>query len=832
MSRLGHKPGRSQRGSREILKPTLMMRSPLVPITVCLCGGIWLALLIPLNTAIWVGSGFILAAAAFIFSKNPRLATTCLLFCWIALGAAHFCVWRQDPVWAVQSRLAGGPSPAILHGFIRESLVDANSFGGKAQTTVVDLAHVRTPQGWLVLNGRLRATVDAGAALRAGDEVLMEGQWREAPQPSNPGQYDWKQALARAQITGLFEAKPYQPVVVLGNRFAFGWRNSIARLRLRLSRLIERYFSASCAGILQALVLGQKAGLADWLKRIFIETGTMHLLVISGANVALIALMAERIFRMVIFSWRLRFAGVAAVLGIYCLLTGSQPPVVRATVMAWVVLGAGLLDRPVCWANVLAAACCVMVLFNPCILWDPSAELSFAAVASLLLFYPRFNAAIARIFPLLSLPGLRWLVSSIAATVAVWIGLWPILADYFYLFAPVAIVANLVLAPLLSGITVAGLGLLGVSLAGFSAPLALGSSWISKAAEMAIQWTAICHRMPGGFWVVGLLPAWIVLGYYTLLFVSLCRQRLRLRLGSVFSLWVAFAVLAAGAYAAGLLRDSRWLYVDFIDVGHGDSILIQTPKGLRMLVDTGTQTAGSMRVLPFLRCRGVGSLDALLLTHPDEDHIGGAMALLPSVRIAAVFTNGAWDDTASAHSVARLIKTARIPQTVLCAGMRLSGDPGVAVEVLHPPCGLVPGVPPDGNDNSVVLRLQAGDVSFLLTGDIEEKGIPWLVKNEAMRQVDVLKVPHHGSRLGAAGEALFQAAHPQMAVISVGSAHGLPAAETQAALENLRIPVYTTSNLGGISLRTDGHCLQMRMFKKWKNRWQVVLPMKTGLPDD
>jgi competence protein ComEC len=245
-------------------------------------------------------------------------------------------------------------------------------------------------------------------------------------------------------------------------------------------------------------------------------------------------------------------------------------------------------------------------------------------------------------------------------------------------------------------------------------------------------------------------------------------------------------------------------------------------------VDAGTEEAGRFRVVPFLRYADITTLDALVLTHADADHLGGAIPLLHDFRVKRLLTNGVQDDTMSALAVRHLAQLHRIEQGTLSAGMRLGGDSDVAINVLHPPRGLVPGVDPASNDNSIVLKLTKGSVSVLLCGDIEEAGLPWLLREQEALRSTGLKIPHHGSRLGAAGERFFEAVQPQIAILSVGRLHHLPSPETVQALRQAGAQIYSTREDGAIHLRTDGRRLEVTTFRgNSKGKRQNAKPQGT-----
>ena len=807
------------------------MRAPLVLPTLALVAGILAGAHVRAPALPVLALGAVAAAGEIFWRRHPRRSAAALAVLWVCVGLVRVHVWLAHPEHALARTLPEAPGPVRLHAVVDSDPVgvfepdhmvsEVEPESGRA-ACVLRLLHVRDGRGWHPRAGRVRAIVQRPeGALAYGDEMVAEGEWFRVPAPGNPGEYDWRQALARQRIHGIVRVRPYDGIVRLESGQGSPVLAAAAGLRQRWERLLEEAFSAGDAGLLRSLLLGERGRLDERLKSAFVETGTIHLLVVSGFNVGLVALLFEWLFRLIGLPWRLRVVGSAAGIGLYALLTGLQPPVVRAMLMAWVVLGGLALDRNVSWPNTVAAAALAVLLVDPVELFEPSFQLSFGAVLSLLLFAPRAHAWLG---PRLAWVRPEWLARyislSIATTAAVWAGLAPVLAWYFYLLSPVSILANLTVGPLVSLLVIVG-----------TAVLAAGSvvpglvTWTAAPLHQLLQATTAMvlwlQSVPGGHWAVAAPPIAALLGYYGLVALSMARRRFGWTRAGVRIAWAFGAAAGLWTLVAARAIESRWLHLDVLDVGHGDSLLLRAPSGGALLVDAGTEEAGRFNVLPSLRALGVTTLDALVLTHPDEDHIGGAARLLTALPVRRLLTNGAQDDTMSARRIRRVTAERRIPAEALAAGMTLSLGPRMTVQVLHPPAGLVPGVEPAGNDNSAVLRVTMGSVSMLLTGDIEEAGLPVLLRNAAGLRSDVLKVPHHGSRLGLAGEALLAAVRPEIAVLSVGRLHHLPARETLDQLARQDVPTLSTRDAGAIQLRTDGTRLQVRTFKGGR-RWETI----------
>ena len=804
------------RNPHSAIRNAVFMNAPLVCVTIAFMVGILIGT--SMSWVGWVLIGCAVITAAFVFFKRAyrSWALMVLWFIWIGLGMLRVMLWYAHPAERLLEQLPIEQEQVRLHGIIWDDPTEIFSPDeALMQRCAIDVRHIKAGDGWHKQTGRVLATFhDKDKRVLYGDEVIVEGEWLRVPKPGNLGQYDWRASLARLRIHGLLRVRPFDGLVIMKHGQGYAWLALIFKIRQRWEWLIRKHFDEPQAGLLVSLLLGKRVALDDKLKDAFVQTGTIHLLVISGFNVGVIAALLELFLRILGIPWRARLCICALGLGFYALLTGMQPPVVRAMLMAWVVLGALALDRVIVWLNTLAFSALIILWANPMQLFDPSFQLSFGAVISLLMFTQKWTKGFMYLLGWLHpVRFRRYLSIGLGATSSIWVGLSPMLAWYFHIVSPVSMLANLLLAPLMSAMVAFGTSLLMFATV-FSAFMRWGS-WLLKllldATLLCVSW---CHTFPFGYWFVAHPSAWLFIGYYGLVGVSVLKRRIGWSTNRIILCWVAgmaaWIWIAVAAYAL----ESRWLRLDFLDVGHGDSIVVRTPGGRTLLVDAGSQEAGRFNLIPFLRFSGISRVDALILTHPDEDHLGGAIPLLENFHIDRLFTNGATDNTSSAHLVREHARANRVSEIVLSSGMTIMREHDLLIEVLHPPRGLVPGSIAGSNDNSIVLKLTKGSVSILLCGDIEEEGLPWLLKERKRLRSSVLQIPHHGSKLGGIGRELFEAVKPRFAILSVGRKHNLPAPETVRAIKDLGAGLLSTRDVGAISLRTDGKRLVIRTYRQ------------------
>ncbi len=780
--------------------------APLVPVALAFSLGILAAVSIPCGGHALLGLG--IAGGSFALCGRHRRGTALagLLALWACLGAVRFLAWQTHPDAGLSTYLTDDPQPVQLHGTVADDPADI--FGpheADGQAVLLTLLHVRTVAGWRSIHGRVRATFHAPKARVAyGDEILVEGSWSRVPAPSNPGQYDWNAALARQRIGGLLRVKSYDAVAILQHGHGQRWRAAVFWLRHRWEYLIDGAFGPRDAGLLRSLLLGERVALDDDLRAAFVETGTIHLLIISGFNVGLVAGLLEGLLRLIGCSWRLRPVLIAWCLGGYCVLTGWQPPVVRATLMAWIVLGALMLDRVISWSNTLAAAALAILWMNPTQLFDPGFQLSFGAVWCLLLLSGPWTAWLdARLRWLHPAWFRRYLAAGVSTTSAVWAGLSPVLAWYFHLVSPVSLLANLLLAPLMSTLIIGGTALL-ILAAAAEAVLSWGRAPLLLLLQATLRCVAWCHALPGGHWFIGTPSPPLLAGYYGVLGLSIWGTRRGWRAPRIIVCWMTAIAVWIGISIVARAADARWLQVDVLDVGHGDSICIRTPRGHTILVDAGSQEASRFRVVPYLRHIGITTLDALVLTQTDDGHVGGALPLVHAVRVERLLTNGLRDNAMSARRLRRAAAAQHIPEVTLASRMTLEAGSGVKIEALQAP---------EASARPAALRVTRGAVSILLTGDLETAGLPQPTAGGAVDGVIVLAMSQDSNRSGQGSDRPLRNVRPQVVILSDGRARHRPLPETVGVVRSTGALVLSTRDDGAIRLRTDGVQLEIRTIR-------------------
>jgi competence protein ComEC len=673
-----------------------------------------------------------------------------------------------------------------------------------------------------------------------GDVLKITGNLETPPQFED---FDYKSYLARQ---GIYSIVYYPKVEVLGQGEGIKPLQWIYSLRERLSASLARALPEPQGSLAQGILLGLRGNIPDSLYEAFSRTGTAHLLAISGLHISIIIAMLLSFGIMVFGRRRSIYIWLTlALMWLYALLAGMHPPIIRAAIMGSLFLIAEYLGRQRSAIIALAFAAAVMVGVQPYVLWGVSFQLSFLAMAGLVLLYPYFQTwgrqGVARLFKNRGkiVPTATIITDGFAVTLAAILAVGPLVAYNFGTFSLVALPATFFSLPALPFIIVtAALVAFAGLLASLAAQIVGWLSWLFLSYLIFV--VQGFDALPFSSFHVSTISSWHIWGYYAILagVIASLNHRKQLaefpsrltsgikkvaegipkpRLGfSTKWLILPLLVVAILVWCVALTTPDDNLHLSFLDVGQGDAILIQTPNGQDILIDGGPDpqkiNLELSEKLPFWD----RTIDLMVCTQPHADHVTGLVEVLQRYKVKQVLEPGVSYNSSIYQEWLRLIEEKQIKQDKAQVGQEIDLGSGIKMEVLNPPESLWDGTSDDVDNNGVVLRLSWGQVSFLFTADIRDEVEFELIGQRANLKSTVLKVAHHGSETSTSPQFLA-AVDPEVAVISVGedNTFGHPSLEVvERLIDRLgEDNVYRTDEDGTIEFITDGDRLWVKAEK-------------------
>ena len=565
-----------------------------------------------------------------------------------------------------------------------------------------------------------------------GSTVVVSGILREPEPASNPGQFDARLYYATLDIS----AKLQKARLLFSDGKKDFFRELLWEMRQKLSGALETIFTSEDAAILKTMLLGDKSTLEEEVKTLYKEAGILHILAISGLHISLIGLGLYRLLK----KMRLPTLPAALVCGscmlFYGMLTGMSVSCVRAISMFLLRLLADSIGRTYDMLTAIAVCGAAMLVRQPLYLYHSGFLLSFLAVLAILILKPAI------------LPK-EWqkkpLADAFFTTLSVSVFTLPIQLIFFSETSVYAVFLNLAVVPLVGVVMI--LGICGMVLYFFlpvlTAPVVIPVHSILASYESG---AAFIGNLAGSRWTPGKPAFWQIAAFCLLVGMVLCCGKLA---------WRYKMGLLCGALLLFGIREHGALQVTFLDVGQGDCICVELPGGGAWLFDGGSTSVsdvGSYRLSPFLKSRGITTLEAVFLSHEDADHINGVEELLAEEKIRInllVLPHAAQEGMF--ENLLDLAAKREIPVLWMQEGMTWEKN-GVSARCLHPGAASAGA---GNNADSLVIYLTYGDFSLLLTGDVEGEGEDALLaacKSMQITDITVLKVAHHGSR-NSTGEA-------------------------------------------------------------------------------
>ena len=571
-----------------------------------------------------------------------------------------------------------------------------------------------------------------------------------------------------------------------------------------LTQYLKGNFQGDSAALLASITTGERSTMSEELKDAFNATGLVHLLSISGTHFGLFSMLIFGMFRILVryLPYRIlqrltiyltppQVAALASLpfMLMYLFISGSSIPALRSFIMINVFLLGLLIGRKGFWLNSLLFAAFLVCVWDPAAILTISFQLSFLAVFFIgYAFGEREEKPVKEGVPA-RVTG--YLKNSLILTLAASLGTAPLVAYYFHYFSVVSPLANLLITPFIGFVLVA------LSLIAAFSYIFTGyypfQSLVALATDISIKGVKLFASVPFADIRISAFPAVVIIVFYAGTLVCFLSGRKRYLL--------ALPLVTIMICSAFLIKGKDAISVTYLDVGQGDSAVVEAQGGKIMVIDTGRT---GREVVAYLRYLGQRNIDVLMVTHADDDHAAGVPYVIKRSVVKEVWDNGLliYPDDFLRTETHRSLERGDTTKTY-----------GLDIQVLHPYKGFFTFSDNEAaaeNNDSLVVKITGRNKSFLFTGDIAEEAEEDLVHLGKWLKSDVLKVSHHGSRTSSSGDFLYTAA-PEIGVISVGrdNTYGHPHKETLERLQGIKVyrtdregAVKVTETPGGLAVKT------------------------------
>ena len=792
--------------------------------------------------AMMLVAAWVCVVSAFAW-RQPRLlvaaCATASLCAGLLLGMRAAADAAQPTMALWQRARSDGDAPVRLTGRLR---ADAGRTATGA-SFILDVESVHADGREAPLEGGVRVSVAGSLASQAVERwrqdrgLSLDIVTREPIDYRDPGVPSDRLRLARQGIYLLGSTKSAALVALTarGSTIAEAAASCRAWVRRAIAVSVGRWSSTS-AGVVTAILIGDRTGLDPEDERRLQDAGTYHVIAISGGNVALLTVMLIAAGRVLRVPPRASAAASILFLAGYGYTAGLAASVLRATLAGVVYMSSQVVDQRGAPLNALAVAAACAVAVDPLTVLDAGFILSFGATLGIILAAsrlvpargprgrPRLQVLVRA--ALLAVAGLG------AATMSAELALGPVSAQLFGRVTFAGLGLNFIAIPLMSIIQVAGMA--AVAVQGVWPLLASGCGWIAHVGTIALlRSAALVDAAP---WLVRDVPPpamWVVALWYAGCAALLASwaggwgTRLRVA-GGVLVLLSGILVFDGPVVARResiLAVEPGWTRVVFLDVGQGDATLVWPDRSPPMLIDAGGAPnsgfdLGRRVTVPALWALRLNRLGPLVLTHGDPDHIGGAPAVLRALRPSEVWEGIPVPRQGPMQALHAAATGAGMAWVERRTGQRIPAG-AATITVLNPP-------DPDWerqkvrNDDSIVLEVRVGDVAFVFPGDISRAVEPDVAAHFSPAPIVILKAPHHGSA-GSSSQPFIDALEPRAVVFSAGQRNpfGHPAAVVVARYQASGVDIFSTAADGAVVMDTDG-----RQVEAWTvtGRRAVIVP--------
>ena len=733
--------------------------------------------------------------------KDRKLLSICLLFltvCFLAVHLGGSVFLKELQLSQAERYLAGGGRVQVAgQVYKREQTSDYQILYLKNNSIIQkdNLFKKSLKESRLIIYDKEQTPV------KPGNTIEAEGKLSFFEQSRNPGNFDSRFYYRIQNIHAkLWSTK----ISVSGN--AWKVRSCLWKLKERLKKVLTETAGEEEAGILGAMLLGERSGMDKEVKELYQKNGIAHVLAISGLHLSFIGAGVYRLLRRISGSFAI--GGICGIFFLICyvLMAGLSVSAVRALTMFILRVGADMAGRNYDAPTALAFSAVTVVVWRPLSFYDGGFWLSFGAVLGVIAVLPMFKS--------LPLKGL-W------AGISINLIIFPILLFYFYEYPPYSFLLNLAVIPLMSILLF--MGMAGCILSFLIWPAACillkGCGVILELYEWLCR---ITLELPGSSIITGQPDMAGIIVYYAGIiaifknYKKVKSLKIKYIVSNIAVILIGIFVLITSGRAGNVLK------ITVLDVGQGDCIFIREPSGLTCLIDGGSsdvKNAGKYRIEPYLKFQGIQTLDYVFVSHGDSDHINGIQEIIArqktGIRIKTLVlpVRSAWDESLS--ELAQIAGKEGIKVAVAASGQIVKSG-RLTMECLQPGEDYNGEA---GNSASMVLAVRYGNFDMLLTGDAEGEGEEMLTEHLEEKYAgylwEVLKAAHHGSK-NSTKEEFLEKINPTYTIISAGvnNRYGHPHDETLQRLKDAGSIIYSTQECGAISLEVKGSRLTIYSYLK------------------
>ncbi len=773
--------------------------------------------------------------ALFMFKKKSALGS------WMA-----FALFSLLGIFSIHSYLYPRHSPSQLSQYIGSDRISLEGIIDRAPERTQERIQLLIRSEKVILSNHhipidghlLLILKKESGPFRLGDRLRFLCKLYSPHGFHNPGGFSYERHLAFDRIHTIGFLSDENSWVKIGEGFKNPLLLQIEDWRDHIRNFLEKESPPYSSSIFKALVLGEQGDISEEVKEHFIVTGIAHLLAISGDHLGIVALLSFSLliwilkrseFLLLSISVKKLAAGLTIpCILLYTFIAGGGISVVRATIMVITFFFSILFNRERNLLHTLALAAFLILIVSPPSLFDVSFQLSFLAVLSILYLVPRLLQGLKK--EEISLPLktswmqtlLKYTKLSLLVTAVAIFGTAPFVAHHFNRISPIGFITNLFFIPWV-GFLIVPISLMASICSFFLYPLAAflihTNEWITLCLLKAVAFFA---SFPLASYFISTPTTFEIILFYVLLFSVVHLQKRKW----VRYLFLGVCVLFALDLAFWNLRDyfQKSLTLTFIDVGQGDSILLEFPKGKKMLIDGGGLyedrfDIGKNVVAPFLWKKKIRRIDFLVLTHPDPDHLKGLNFIASHFSMGQFWDNGARTDSEFYQQLEETLLRKRIERLSLNENSTPQVIHGVKISFFNPPAkkpfhATLP-APSLLNNSSLVMMIQFKNIRVLLTGDIEKETEYRMLREGYLLKADILKIPHHGSS-SSSTPYFLQRVNPAYAVLSVGERNigKLPHPEVIRRYQELGMKIYRTDKHGAITVASDGEKIDVKTFLK------------------